>query len=183
MADSSPDQLVLQDDPAFLPDFFLPNLDIDLSTFGTSTRDSSGRSSILSAHSHRSSQSSNKIEEESLLDLIIPTSDSGNAGGFGGFELAGSKNGSAQRTSRVEDLSIDEEAIFYPDVDFNFDAEGNLVDLSAEQQIAGADSDLTLPRLDVDPAVTARVRREHQKAREARQEGVRISQLLEPGFR
>ena len=154
---------------------------MDLSVLSSSTQNSSGRTSILSAHSHKSSQSSTRTEEESLLGLVIPTSDTGNAGDIGGFTFPGSEGGSAQRTSRVRDAFLDEEAAFYPDVDFNFDAEGNLVDLSTEEQPVEAKSRPMLPELNAGSAVTARMRREPQEASEAGQQEACVTHSLHLG--
>ncbi len=125
----SPDQLVLQDDPAFLPEFALPGLDIDLSALDISTDDSSRRSSILSPHSQRSSLSSHQEADESMLGLIIPTSDTGGAGDLGGFILPGENVSSVQRSERLGRLlDEEEEEGFNLDPGFTIDADGNLIE-------------------------------------------------------
>ena len=129
-----PDQLVLQDDPAFLPDIDLPSLDLDLSLFENSTQGSSHRASIMSASSQQSSKSSNKDGEASVLGLILPTSDSGNASGIGGFQLARSGSNATGIGHRVAEVFSEEQG-FFPDVDFNFDAEGNMIELEAPQPV------------------------------------------------
>lgn len=122
------DQLVLEDDPAFLPDFALPGLDIDLAALDISTDDSSRRSSILSPHSLLSSQSSHAGADESMLGLIIPTSDTGGAGDLGGFVLPEASFSSAQRRANFGRLLDDEDEGFNVDPGFTFDAEGNLIE-------------------------------------------------------
>ena len=124
----SPDQLVLQDDPAFLPDLVFPGLDIDLSSLDISTNDSSRRSSILSPHSQRSSLSSHPEANESMLGLVIPTSDTGGAGDIGGFMLPAENVSSAQRSAQLRRLYDDEDEGFDLDPGFSFDADGNLIE-------------------------------------------------------
>ena len=172
MLSPSPEQLVLQDDPAFFPDFILPSLDTDLFALGSSTEGSSKRASILSAQSHQSSQSSIREGEQSLLGLVIPTSETGIAGDLGGFVLPESERGSFQRTTRPGDTTLEEEEGFFPDVDFEFDAEGNLIDRAAEQRVPRTEARPDIPRLASDSAASARVRQEHEEALQAGQQTV-----------
>ena len=151
-----PDQLVLQDDPAFLPDFELLDLDHDLSLFEESTQGSSQRSSIISGRSHQSSMSSNTDTEPAMVALVIPSSSSGHAGGIGGFALPESEG------SRGANI-INEEEGFFPDVDFNFDAEGNLIELGEVQQSPVGKPDTARARVRSDSGASALVRQEHQE--------------------
>ena len=128
-----PDQLILQDDPTFLPDIDLPSLDLDLALFENSTEGSTNRSSIMSAHSHKSSQSSNKGREGPLPGLILPSSGSGNNDAMEGFELQRSNTGSIQNDT-VLPVMFQEEEGFLPDVDFNFDADGNMIELRVQSR-------------------------------------------------
>ncbi|KAL9116800.1 MAG: hypothetical protein Q9187_006671, partial [Circinaria calcarea] len=175
-----PDQLVLQDDPGFLPDFSLPDLDLQLDALGTSTQASSKDASILSAQSHPSSQSSYK--DESLPGLVIPTSDIGNVGGLGGFQIQGSDRDSLQRAGLRDNL-LEEEGGFFPDVDFGFDAEGNLVDLNTEQQAPETVNRPTAPGLGSDSAARAQVRQEHQEGLQAGQYGMGDAMDLDSALR
>lgn len=159
----SPDQLVLEDDPAFLPDF--PGLDIDLSALDISTDGSSRRSSILSPHSLRSSLSSNADGDGSMLGLIIPTSDTGGAGDFGGFDLPGDDRASVRPSSRLRSLLEDEEEGFNLDPGFTIDADGNVV-------LTGQDQPQPTPtavgvRIGSESAASARVRQEFEEGRQA----------------
>lgn len=74
--DLRPEQLILADDPAYLPDleFVLP----DLSILDYHTDVSSHVESVLSPHSRRSSRSSHG----SIPPIVIPSSASGGVGGF-----------------------------------------------------------------------------------------------------
>lgn len=162
-----PEQLVLQDDPAFLPEFDLPNLDLDLSIFDASTQASSKRASILSATSNQSSQSSNQEGENSVLSLVIPSSGSGNAG-IGGFITAESEGTSAHRDTRP----ADHEEGFFPDVDFNFDAEGNLIEFGDKEPVRAGQAEPALTRIRSDSVASAQVRQEHQEGLLAGQQAV-----------
>lgn len=159
-----PDQLVIQDDPAFLPDFALPGLDIDLSALDISTDDSSRRSSILSPHSQRSSLSSHAEADESMLGLIIPSSYSGGAGDPAGFILPGENVSSAQRSARIGRLFDDEDEGFNIDPGFTIDADGNLVEEQTPQPGAAPAGGM---RLGSDSAASARVRQELMEGQQA----------------
>ncbi len=159
----SPDQLVLEDDPAFLPDF--PGLDIDLSALDISTDGSSRRSSLLSPHSLRSSLSSNTNGDGSMLGLIIPTSDTGGGGDFGGFDLPGDDHALARPSSRLRSLLEDEEEGFNLDPGFAIDGDGNVV-------LTGQDQPQPTPvavgaRFGSESAASARVRQEFEEGRQA----------------
>lgn len=148
---------MLQDDPAFLPDFSFPGIDIDLSALDISTDESSRRSSILSPHSQRSSLSSHADADESMLGLIIPSSNSGGAGDLGGFILPEEDIGSAQRSMRLGRLLDDEDEGFNIDPGFSIDADGNLIEeraLGLNPAPAGG------TRLGSDSAASGRVRQE-----------------------
>lgn len=157
----SPDQLMIQDDLAFLPDSALPGLDIDLSALDISTDESSRRSSILSPHSQRSSLSSHPDADESMLGLIIPSSASGGAGGLGGFILPGDNMSSTQRSARLgrflEDEDEDEDEGFNLDPGFSIDADGNLIEECTPDPGAAPTGGV---RLGSDSAASGRVRQE-----------------------
>lgn len=118
----------MQDDPAFLPDFFFPDHDIDLSTLDFLTNDSSGRSSILSPHSQRSSITSNDDGQGSALGLIIPSSDTGGAGDVGGFVVPEDNRSSAHRNiGAAGEILEDIDEGFNLDPGFTVDKDGNLI--------------------------------------------------------
>ena len=152
-----PEQLVLQDDPAFLPDFFLPTLDFDIPLIGSSTQGSSKRESDLSTQIHPSSQSSHKEAEGSFVDLAIPSSSgSGGAGGIGGFQLY----------DAGDDLHMDEPVIpddilgevgFDPNVGFNFDEIGNLQEMDPMHQTPARPSEVIVGRDVSESALRTRV--------------------------
>ena len=150
---------MIEDDPAFLPDLALPGLDIDLSALDISTDDSSRRSSLLSPHSQRSSLSSQQGADESMLGLVIPTSDSGGAMDIGGFQVPSERATSAQRDERIGRLLEDDGEALDIDPGFSIDAEGNVI----EEPIGGSAARPRTMRLGSDSAASARVRREQEE--------------------
>ncbi len=153
---TSPDQLIIHDDPAFVPDFALPGLDIDLSALDISS-DSSRRSSILSLRSERSSLSSQPDADKAVRGLIIPSSDSGGAGDLGGFILPSDIPSSAQRSARIGGLLEDEDEGFNLDPGFTIDADGNLIEENTSNPAAAPSGGV---RLGSDSAASGRVRQE-----------------------
>ena len=160
----SPDQLVIHDDPAFLPDLALPGLSIDLSTLDISTDGSSRRSSILSPHSPLSSLTNHTEADDSMLGLVIPSSHSGAAGDLGGFILPAENLSSAGRNARIVRLLDDDDEGFIHDPGFTIDADGNLV----EERISGPGA---APagglQIGSDSAVSNRMRREIMEGQQA----------------
>ena len=155
---------MLQDDPAFVPDFALPGFDLDLSALDLSLDDSSHRSSILSQRSQHSSLSSQQEADESMLGLIIPTSDTGAAGDMGGFILPGENVSSAQRSAQLGQLAIDEDEGFNLDPGFTIDADGNLI----EEPMVGAGAPLVEGlRFGRDSAVSGHAQQEPTEGLEA----------------
>lgn len=132
-------------------------MDLDFSML-ESSQASPRTSSLLSGGSQRSSRSSLGMAG-TLPGIEIPGSAS-SAGGFGGFELPGSAARSADRDHRTTFET--EEAGFLPDPDFNFDAEGNIIDLGAPATPAAPEHDIPL-RLRSDSQMREHVRREHEE--------------------
>ena len=162
---TSPDQLIVHDDPAFVPDFALPGLDIDLSALDISSG-SSRRSSILSHQSQRSSLSSQPDADEAVGVLIIPSSDSGGARDLGGFILPSDNPSSAQRSARIGGLLEDEDEGFNLDPGFTIDADGNLIEGNTPDLAAAPPVGV---RLGSDSAASVRVRQELLEGLEAGQ--------------
>lgn len=77
-----PDQLLLQDDPTFMPDLAFGGFDLDLSNLDLAV--SAQSSSVLSPRSGLSNRSS----LGSVPGIVIPSSASGGVG-IGGFQLPG----------------------------------------------------------------------------------------------
>jgi hypothetical protein len=142
-----PEQLNLPYDPNFILDSsFGLNLDFPVSDLSI---DGSRRSSLLSPLSGRSSQSSQND------GMDIGTS-SGIGGDVGDFLLPGPLASSAQKSTRP-DMHEDS---FIEDAAFEFDEEGNIVEIPAsrDRQLPEGGKDLTS---ETGSAVERRVREEH----------------------
>ncbi|KAG5296985.1 Rad21/Rec8 N terminal domain-containing protein [Histoplasma ohiense] len=126
-----PDQLVLPDDPSFIPDLMLPGLNVDLSALEISSDIGSPRkSSLLSSVLAPSSKSSQFSDGQ--LHLNISSSDIGGLGaGASGFP---SDIGSSARKETQFELPAPfaEETGFLLQPDFEFDGEGNIIELTAK---------------------------------------------------
>ncbi|KAL8732405.1 MAG: hypothetical protein Q9166_002803 [cf. Caloplaca sp. 2 TL-2023] len=165
-----PDQLVLEDDPAFVPDMVLPELDFDLAALDLSTDASSNRSSVLSVQSHRTSLSSQHNADESMLGLVIPTSDEGGAGDLGGFVVPSSDRTSVPRSAAADDFLREAEDDFNPDPGFIFDNEGNLILTGDDALPLQMDQAQTaIGRIRSDSGASAQVRRELEEGLQAGQ--------------
>ena len=166
-----PDQLVLLDDPAFVPDNIYPMMDLDFSML-ESSQGSEHTSALLSGPSRLSSRSS-VGSVGPFPGIEIPASGSTGAG-FGGFELPGSMPGPTEQERRITVET--EEGGFLPDVDFDFDEEGNMIDLGAGG-IAAPEIDVP-PRLRRDAHLTEQVRMEHEEGLVTSRQPVRYSKNL-----
>ena len=143
------------------------DLNLDLSALEPSSGPSH-LSSTLSGGAHVTSESSRG--EGSLLGLEIPPSGTESAGGFGGFELPSSVAGSRRDTRRG--IELEEEAGLLPDVGFQFDAEGNLIDLGPQPEEPIESVGREQPRIRSDSLASARMRREHEEGMIAGQQAV-----------
>ena len=150
----SREQLMIQDDPAFLPDLALPGLDIDLSALDITTDGSSRSSSILSQHSQRSSLSSGHEPDDSMVGLIIPSSALGGSGGMGGFQVHSGVASSARGSLGLGRL-LDDNEDFNIDPGFGFDEEGNMFEDPLPSEHANQVGNV---RVESDSATSVRVR-------------------------
>ncbi|KAL8808536.1 MAG: hypothetical protein Q9182_000087 [Xanthomendoza sp. 2 TL-2023] len=165
-----PDQLVLEDDPAFVPDMVLPRLDLDLAALEISSDATSHQSSILSAQSHRTSISSHDENDASMLGLVIPSSDDGGAGDLAGFVVPSSDRMSVRHNAVAEDLIREAEDDFNFDPGFIFDNDGNLIVTGDESPPLQADqAQIAVGRIRSDSAASAQVRRELEEGMRAGQ--------------
>ncbi|KAF2135765.1 uncharacterized protein K452DRAFT_303302 [Aplosporella prunicola CBS 121167] len=159
VAQARPEQLLLEDDPTFLPDFALAPLDFDLSNLEAP----SPRSEKLRS-SRSGSRSSISLEEQlpagPVGGLELPTSDS-IGGDLGGFVVPGDEGPGV----KVPDAGalIAEDDGFLPEADFGFDADGNLLEFTGTDQPHHSTPG-TAPRLGLgsDTAASARVRQDHE---------------------
>lgn len=159
-----PDQLVLEDDPSFLPDFALAPLDLD----DVSELDLPGparSSSLLSLRRSRSPRPITLEEHEGgpVLGIQVPSSDA-SPGGLAGFVVPGD-DGPGTRVHGGTAIYMDDEG-FEPGVDFGFDADGNLVEHALTDHVQRTPATVARPGLPSSSAASARVRQEHEDAQQ-----------------
>ncbi|PQE05015.1 transient receptor potential ion channel protein [Rutstroemia sp. NJR-2017a BBW] len=173
-----PEQLILMDDPAFDPDMPLPALDLD---FGPQNidinkslnRDSQTSLSIPSQRGRGSSISSS--QGASILGLNI--SSSVGTGG-GNYQLPLNDPFAVSRSSAQKSAGgiggadgdpFDDEVILFEDDNiFEFDDDGNVRDLTAQDiasRRAASSAVVGARQMGSDSAASARVRKEHEDAR------------------
>ncbi|KAH0294688.1 hypothetical protein KCU62_g17, partial [Aureobasidium sp. EXF-3399] len=132
---AKPTQLLLEDDPNFIPELAWG---IDFDPFNdilgfTSGEGSSQRSSLLSPHAAVSSALGSEHQLDLHPDIVIPRSSSVGGGGFGlglgGASLGGSDHNRGYSRSL---FGANEEGLL-PDIDLglDFEVEGNFVDNAA----------------------------------------------------
>ncbi|KAL2871479.1 Rad21/Rec8 N terminal domain protein [Aspergillus lucknowensis] len=130
-----PDQLVLPYDPSFLPENNLPGLAIDLSKLNRLlVADGSQQSSVFLPRTPDLSQSA--PSNSSSLRLNIP-SDDNILRAMGGFsseaDIASSVQGGPD-FKRLAATSVNEDGGVLLQPDFEFDEDGNIIELGARQQ-------------------------------------------------
>lgn len=153
-----PEQLILQDDPSFLPGLTLPPPDIlEEFSFLDPVRRRAGEESQTLTVTPLGSQTVPRTPQRPLGRLVIPSSSSGPVGGFGfeGDNLPGS----------VGDFGgmMGGEAIVEPlPEDFSFDGDGNFIDLAAGEEMAVTPQIPEGAAMHSDAGASARVRAEHE---------------------
>ena len=162
---SRQEQLVLPDDPAFSPDLALPQWSLELQGL-----DFSDSASLLSPYQMHSSPPS-----VAARSLVMPgglSADSTDLSSIGEISLAGDEDEAAGRGNSVsfaDPLADEEVDRLLPDVDFEFDQDGNIREVDAED--GGRQAGIAPPvraRVDRSSAVVGRVRQEHEEGRQAR---------------
>ncbi|KAL4960050.1 uncharacterized protein BDV14DRAFT_193269 [Aspergillus stella-maris] len=132
---AKPDQLVLPYDPSFLPENNLPGLGIDLSKLNRLLEiDASQQSSVFLPQTPDLSQSA--LSSNSSLRLNIPSDDNilRDMGGFGSeTDMASSAHGGAD-FGRLLASSLNEEGGVLLQPDFEFDEDGNIIELGVRNQ-------------------------------------------------
>ncbi|OBT90135.1 hypothetical protein VE02_00937 [Pseudogymnoascus sp. 03VT05] len=158
------DQLMLMDDPEFEPGLALPSLPpLDFSTLDQGFKDL--QYSMLSSLKSSNTSGFSNSSQASILGLQIPPSDSDITGQFqlpGQFQLGSS----AQKTpSGVNPFDGDEPGLL-DDLDFEFDADGAMVEVNAEELERRRTGvyPAGIGRLQSDSAAGERVRRDHEEA-------------------
>jgi meiotic recombination protein REC8 len=156
-----PEQLVLPDDPSFLPEFalappaHLADLDLDLDFLIAH----SGESQSLTPFGSQSSS-----QAGALGGLVLPTSSPDQPGGF---ELAGDDG-----LAGPSGLLGADDLIQLEEPDFTFDIDGNYVEGPPSKVVAGTPAAQQGTGMHSDAGASARVRREHE---EGHDDGVQVS--------
>ncbi|KAJ5372919.1 hypothetical protein N7517_004925 [Penicillium concentricum] len=139
-----PSNLILPYDPSFLPETALPGLEIDLSYFTATTDDSSSQISGLWTKSPSNSLSG--TSQLSSLHLELPSDD---ILGYGTILGLDENNGSLQKKDKFGNmtglgLGNEEGVLLQPD--FEFDEDGNIIELGARRQSPRARKSTVGPR-------------------------------------
>ncbi|KAL5353385.1 R8 protein [Pseudogymnoascus australis] len=159
-----PDQLMLMDDPAFEPGLALPSLSpLDFSMLEEGLKDS--QYSMLSSLKSFNASGISNSSQASLVGLQIPPSDSDITGQFqlsGRFQLGSS----AQKTPSGANPFDGDEPGLLDDLDFEFDADGAMVEVDAEELARRRMGvyPARAGRAESDSAASGRVRRDHEEA-------------------
>jgi meiotic recombination protein REC8 len=156
-----PDQLMLQDDPSFLPEFALPPLELlaDLDARLNLDVSRSGDSQSLTPLGSQRSQSSSQVG--ALGGLVLPTSSPDHPGCF---SLGGDND--------AVDLGGADDNIVLEDPVFGFDDDGMLFEGPPAEKVAGTPAAQSGAAMLSDAGASAKVRREHE---EGRMGGVQVS--------
>ncbi|KAF2203858.1 hypothetical protein GQ43DRAFT_478683 [Delitschia confertaspora ATCC 74209] len=148
-----PDQLILQDDPSFLPDFALAPLDMhleDLDLLGVPLPPRSEQSQTFTPHTPPGGP---------MGGLLIPRSSSSVLGGMA--DIGGFGVGDDTGSNVMESI---EEAMPLPEAEFTLDADGNLLELTPGPPVVETPAALSRAAVGSDTGASARVRREHEEA-------------------
>ncbi|KAL2007435.1 hypothetical protein VTN00DRAFT_8873 [Thermoascus crustaceus] len=132
-----PDELVIPYDPSFVPEINLPTFDLDFASLSAMTEISSSRqSSLLLTQVHGSSLSSHLGHVSPRLDISSSDIVMGDFG-VGGFQTASDMGSSVQKGGRSggvrHSIFGDEEEGILLQPDFEFDEEGNIVELAVKK--------------------------------------------------
>jgi meiotic recombination protein REC8, fungi type len=163
-------QLVVEDDPNFLPELLMPRLNDDFFNLEILGSSSQIGSSLMSSESILSSKSSTHTSRKSdQASINLPESTMNGNFNFKDF-FAGDRGPESMVEARgsalinsASDLyqpAFEGEEAFYA-ADFEFDAEGNILEIQSETPDVAADL-FQGQRLDND-SVVRRVRREHEE--------------------
>ena len=138
LSDRRPDQLVLPDDPAFVPDNAFPILDLDLSNLEISQPSSLQPGSGLGPGVAKQAVTPGAGGRRGRTGTEGRSTSEG-AGGMGGFDLAQSLASSAVRPR--DSMLTGEEPGFLSEVGFAFDQDGNIIETGGEAGVTAAEGD------------------------------------------
>ena len=165
----SPDQLILLDDPAFLPDIALPAPDFDFSNLMLELAGDSPLRSSQSMLSIRNRSGSFSSHAASGIGIQLPSSSTQN----GAYQLPSNKAFEGCSAHKAfggigRDIFGDEEENLYQDdMIFEFDADGMIHDIDVNEREARRAGTVFPPGhvpLASDSAASGRVRKEHEDA-------------------
>ncbi|KAF2272885.1 uncharacterized protein EI97DRAFT_436495 [Westerdykella ornata] len=169
-----PEQLILPDDPAFLPDFTLPPADL-LVELNFPIPPPVQRFDESQTYTPGGSQSSHRSPTAPLGNLLIPSSSPVAAGDF---QIAGDYGigsvGESGGLMGVEDVAQPLEE------DFSFDADGNLIDFAAGEGGFSTPLNQRGSTMMSDAGASARVREEHLEGQQTAAE--RVGDQMELDF-
>ena len=142
-------------DATFVPDLMLPGLNLELSTLDISTdAETPSSSSLLWSQSRQSSRSSHLSDEKLRLNISASEMIPGDADGC--FIFASDISSTANKVAQSEFPSIfAEEGGLLLQPDFEFDGEGNIIELAVKQNVQ---TKATAIDRRSEPAITNRVR-------------------------
>ena len=167
---TSPDQLILPDDPAFLPDLALANIDLSLLSIHDAQLSPLAPSVVANPLSTTGQEIAENVGPASL-GIVVPTPEPIRGDEVGGLVFP-SKEATVAPASVAEayqDRHQGNDDVLLPSIDFEFDAEGNLQSLELSDT-AEATGGLAAIRLKSDAAASDQVRREHVEGRRARRD-------------
>lgn len=98
--------------------------------------------------------------------LISPSSDTGDRGNVGGFVHGDDGCGTSRPAGPTSIIGREDDG-FLPDVDFGFDAEGNLLEFTSIQRISSTPAVGEGRALGSDAGASAKVRKEHEEGLKA----------------
>lgn len=169
-----PEQLVLQDDPSFLPEFVLPPpellTDLDLG-FDSNLPRSGGSQSLTPYGSQQLSQSPNATG----FGLVLPSSSPNRPGDF---RLEGGNDTQGDNVMMDVDnmLQLDEP-------DFTFGEDGDLIEFTPGQPAPATPANAGGMYMHSDAGASARVRQEHKEGQQGGDQVSLSSIILEVFFR
>lgn len=127
-----PEQLVLPDDPSFIPEINLPGLGVDLSKLTLAPEVDESQQSFIWTNSPDLSQT---LGQSFNLQLDISSDDI--MRDIGGLASESEISGSVQRKApmgRISASALDDEAGVLLQPDFEFDEDGNIIELAQERR-------------------------------------------------
>ncbi|PYI03454.1 Rad21/Rec8 N terminal domain protein [Aspergillus sclerotiicarbonarius CBS 121057] len=130
-----PEQLILPYDPSFLPEISLPGMGLDLSKFSLSIdMDLSQQSSLAWPKTPDLSQSALSQSASLRLDLSSDDIILRDVGGFSSDTNVTRYGGKAIDLAGIEPFALNEESGVILQPDFDFDEDGNIIELGGSHQ-------------------------------------------------